>query len=293
MLRTRVITAIILLLVLLPAVFWLPEPGWVVFTLAIALVALWEWTRIAPLTGAAGAVFLGLSAVAAAVFGYAFIAHPYSPTLTPAYWLAQTGFTLSALFWFLVAPWWIRSHWRIANPWLLGLVGWIVVFPTAFALIVHRQTGPWFLIALMAIVWVADIAAYFAGKRFGRHKLAPAVSPGKTWEGVAGALLGVSLYAAGCVMLIGHLQNGSVGAALPMLPGFVLLFVVLAALAIVGDLFESWMKRGVGVKDSSNLLPGHGGVLDRIDALTSTLAVAPLLAYPMHDLLRMLETASR
>ncbi len=131
------------------------------------------------------------------------------------------------------------------------------------------------------MVWVADIAAYFAGKRFGRHKLAPAISPGKTWEGVVGALAGVAVY--GCLLAwiadkqATPISNLFAGSAVLVIAAL----LVLAALSVVGDLFESWMKRGAGLKDSSALLPGHGGILDRIDSLTSTLPLAAfaLLVY--------------
>ena len=115
----------------------------------------------------------------------------------------------------------------------------------------------------MAIVWIADTAAYFSGRHFGRHKLAPAISPGKTWEGVAGALVALALYAVAVGLLVG----------MPLLS----LFVMIAGLlyvSVLGDLFESWIKRVSGMKDSGDVLPGHGGVLDRIDALTSTLPIA-------------------
>jgi phosphatidate cytidylyltransferase len=126
-------------------------------------------------------------------------------------------------------------------------------------------------------VWVADIAAYFAGKRFGRHKLAPAISPGKTWEGVAGAVAGVVIYG----LILCWAAHAYV---LPITPIFapglgvpaIVAMMVLTGSSVVGDLFESWMKRGAGLKDSSRLLPGHGGILDRIDALTSTLPIAAL-----------------
>jgi phosphatidate cytidylyltransferase len=151
------------------------------------------------------------------------------------------------------------------------------------ALVVLRDTSPWLLLALAALVWAADIAAYFAGKRFGKHKLAPAVSPGKTWEGVAGGMVGVVVYGA----ILAWVANTH---ATPLTPIFddgaavvvVAAMLVLTAVSIVGDLFESWMKRGAGLKDSSHLLPGHGGVLDRIDALTSTLPVAALALYARH-----------
>jgi phosphatidate cytidylyltransferase len=130
------------------------------------------------------------------------------------------------------------------------------------------------MLAAMALVWVADVSAYFAGRTFGRHKLAPTISPGKTWEGVAGAVVGVLIYG-GIVFTFTPLA-GSLPLATPLL---VLLLMLLTAVSVMGDLFESLLKRQAGIKDSSNLLPGHGGVLDRIDALTSTLPLAALILY--------------
>ena len=140
-----------------------------------------------------------------------------------------------------------------------------------------RDVGPWVLLTFAVIVWVADIAAYFAGKRFGRHKLAPAISPGKTVEGVIGGLCAVAVYFFLWRWLAAQLPGG-VGLDLLQGQGMGLLavFLLLALDSVMGDLFESWMKRGAGLKDSSNLLPGHGGVLDRIDALTATLPLASL-----------------
>jgi len=129
------------------------------------------------------------------------------------------------------------------------------------------------LLSLLAIVWIADTAAFFFGRRFGRHKLAPTISPGKTWEGVAGGLLAVVVY-------VTVLQFTGIAAVGP-LAGWAgwPLAVLIAALSVVGDLFESLIKRRAGAKDSGTLLPGHGGVLDRIDGLTSTLPVAALALY--------------
>ena len=125
------------------------------------------------------------------------------------------------------------------------------------------RVAPAFLLGVMAVVWIADTAAYFAGRRFGRHKLAPTISPGKTWEGVAGAFCALALYAGALSMLVG----------MPLL-SLGLMVSGLLYLSVLGDLFESWIKRVSGMKDSGNILPGHGGVLDRIDALTSTLPIA-------------------
>ena len=137
------------------------------------------------------------------------------------------------------------------------------------ALVQLRQLGPWPLLGLMAVVWIADIAAYFSGRAFGKHKLAPQISPGKTWEGAAGAVVGVVAYG----LLLRGLNPPL--AALGGLLGATLALLLLTSVSIAGDLFESLLKRQAGIKDSSQLLPGHGGVLDRIDSLTSTL---PLVA---------------
>jgi len=152
---------------------------------------------------------------------------------------------------------------------MLAIVGWLLLVPSWYgALLLHHN--PRMLLALLAVVWVADSAAYFAGRRFGRHKLAPAISPGKTWEGVGGAFAGVLLYGLLLQRVVlpeeAVLQGGA----------FYVLLTAMTVLGIVGDLFESWMKRQAGVKDSGTLLPGHGGVLDRIDALTAAIPFAAL-----------------
>jgi phosphatidate cytidylyltransferase len=150
-----------------------------------------------------------------------------------------------------------------------------VLGPAAAALTWLGQQ-PWLLLSLLAIVWIADTGAFFVGRRFGRHKLAPTVSPGKSWEGVAGGLACVLLYVA---VLQG--TGAAAGGPLDGAAGW-LLALTLTALSVQGDLFESMLKRQAGAKDSGTLLPGHGGVLDRIDALTSTLPVAALAVYLIH-----------
>ena len=148
----------------------------------------------------------------------------------------------------------------------MALVGWAVLIPTGLAMLDLRLDHPWWLLGMMCLVWVADISAYFAGRKFGKNKLAPSISPGKTWEGVVGAMLGVSV----CIVLAWSFSPYSTHIAL--LPSLLLASWCWVGLAVIGDLFESAIKRQAGVKDSGALLPGHGGLLDRIDALTSTLA---------------------
>jgi phosphatidate cytidylyltransferase len=170
---------------------------------------------------------------------------------------------LAIAFWLLVVPLWLLGKWHAEQVFVRAAVGVVVLLPTWAALLYLHGRGPSVLLGVMAIVWIADTAAYFAGRQFGRHKLAPAISPGKTWEGVAGALAGLALYA-GILSLL---------AGMPLL-SLLLMVAALLYVSVLGDLFESWIKRVSGMKDSGRILPGHGGVLDRIDALTSTLPVA-------------------
>jgi phosphatidate cytidylyltransferase len=148
-----------------------------------------------------------------------------------------------------------------------GLAGLIVLLPMWLAA-VRLQSTPWLLLALLAIVWVSDSAAYGAGHAWGKHKLAPSISPGKSWEGVGGAIAAVAVYAA----IFHHARFPETGLFFVMTA-----FFAIAVLGILGDLFESLLKRSAGVKDSGTLLPGHGGVLDRIDAITAALPLAALL----------------
>jgi phosphatidate cytidylyltransferase len=147
------------------------------------------------------------------------------------------------------------------------LIGWFVLLPTCLALYQLRAISPMILLGLMATIWISDTAAYFAGRSFGKHKLAVTISPGKTWEGVIGALIAVLIYA-----LVWNYLTEEKFLSVFLVP----LLLLLVVLGVIGDLFESLVKRHAGVKDSGNLLPGHGGILDRIDALTSTLPVAML-----------------
>ncbi|MDA0190660.1 MAG: phosphatidate cytidylyltransferase [Proteobacteria bacterium] len=269
MLRTRVLTALCLLAVFLAALFLLPPLGWALFALLVAAVAGWEWGALmrcggtARLLLGAGIVLLcgALMFAAPAAFGLA----PGFPQAAPA--LARWLHLPSIAFWLLVVPFWLRTRWALPSGLPGVLLGLLLIVPTWAAFVQLRQIGGGGLLALMAVVWLADIAAYFAGRRFGRHKLAPAISPGKTWEGALGAVCAVLVYG---FVLSPRLPDTLTANALL----FALGLVLLTAVSIIGDLFESLLKRQAGLKDSSNVLPGHGGVLDRIDSLTSTL---PLL----------------
>ena len=275
MLLTRVLTAAAILPVVLGMLFFAPPAWWALFMLVIALAACWEWSRMCGLTAVGQGAYLAASGAIGAFLWLLYL------RVVPGNFaaMALTGFIIATVFWIGGVPLWLAQRLR-PSPSTCAAAGWIVAWPAWLAFVVLRDTSPWLLLAVAALVWVADIAAYFAGKRFGRHKLAPAVSPGKTWEGVAGALVGVMIYGA-VLAWIANVHATPLttlfddGAAVPV----ILAMLALTGVSVVGDLFESWMKRGAGLKDSSRLLPGHGGILDRIDALTSTLPVAALALY--------------
>jgi phosphatidate cytidylyltransferase len=274
-LLTRVLTALAILPVVLGMLFFAPPAAWSLFMLAIALVACWEWSRMCGFTPAGQSAYLLASGV---VGGYLWLLYLRQ---VPGDFVAaaMTGFILATAFWVFAVPYWLAKHLR-PSPSMCGVAGWLVAWPAWLAFVVLRDLSPWLLLALAALVWVADIAAYFAGKAFGRRKLAPAISPGKTWEGLIGGMAGVAAYGAVLAWIANSQPTplSSIFAPGKGLPAVVAL-LLLAAVSVVGDLFESWMKRGAGLKDSSSLLPGHGGVLDRIDALTSTLPVAAFALY--------------
>lgn len=254
-LRRRVLTAALLLAVFVPAVLWAPAWLWALLMAAVIGAAAHEWARLSHFPVWPARLYAGLLTVCALILPYG---------LTTDWPVFQSGLILLALiFWLLVAPLWLLGRWQAAAPFARAAVGAVVLLPTWAALLYLHARGPAVLLGVLAVVWIADTAAYFAGRHFGRHKLAPAISPGKTWEGVAGAFVALALYAAGISVLTGM----PLLSLLPMVLG-------LLYLSVLGDLFESWIKRLSGMKDSGDLLPGHGGVLDRIDALTSTLPVA-------------------
>jgi phosphatidate cytidylyltransferase len=292
MLITRIITALVILPIVFIALFQFPRWAWDVFTLGIALVSCWEWSRFCQFPAGGKRAYFVLSLIFSAVIFVAYLDKTFISFET----LAFVAFVIAAVFWVLVAPLWLARTWRPQGDkgfWIAAIAGWIVVFPTWLAFLHLHDLSPWVLLSFALIVWVADIAAYFVGKSIGKHKLAPAISPGKTIEGALGAIVGVALYfflwqwfAESSLARGGDSAQWTLwvqGARALLSHGWLLFgfFVVLAVISVLGDLFESWMKRGVGMKDSSRLLPGHGGMLDRIDALTSTLPIAGLYVMVM------------
>ncbi len=270
MLKQRVITAVLLLAILLPALFHSEIEPFAALTLLLIGAAGWEWAR---LNGCGPKVAIGLG--------------------------LGLGVLMSLVWWWGGLYWELRPLWLVVGAaWVLlavvmlgrGVKGWgswpagvrlagglFLIGSAWLALVQARLVGLDFLLSVLTLVWMADIAAYFGGKTFGRRKLAPAISPGKSWEGAVSGLLGVLLLAAGWLWADGqgnslHARLWALGPALAVLS-----LVFLVAMSVVGDLVESLVKRSAGVKDSSALLPGHGGVLDRVDALLPVLPLAMML----------------
>lgn len=263
MLSKRWATALTLLAGFLACLFLLPQSWWALVMTVPLVFGAREWGRLSGFAApAANGYALASVALAALVYvwGNAYHMQVYLAALA---------------FWLVAAPLWLAFGWRLQQPLLRVLSGWLVLLPLWLALVDLRAYSAFGLLLLMGIVWIADSAAYFTGKRFGRRKLAVQISPGKTWEGALGAFLAVTVYAAvvlGVATALGQVQYPA-DWLLPLL-----LFVwLMLYMSVLGDLFESWIKRLAGAKDSGNLLPGHGGMLDRIDALTSTLPIAALM----------------
>lgn len=267
MLKTRVITVLLLLSLFLAALFYLPVQGWVLLILLVTTFAAWEWARLAQMRGSAEWLFV-IAVVASCLV--------LVPTLKlfdrlPAGNLSLAIYAVALVFWLLAAPLWLTFKWR-SNKIGLALSGLLVLVTAWLALVQLREIAALLVLWLLSVVWVADTAAYFCGKKFGKRKLAPKISPGKTLEGVYGAFFAVSVYAIAIIAVSG---NHSVSAFGKVVPAYLLLAAhwLITGLSIVGDLFESLLKRQAGVKDSGTALPGHGGVLDRIDGLISSLPV--------------------
>lgn len=270
--RDRVVTALVLIGAMLGAVFLLPTLGWALFSAMLLFGAALEWAGLAGCPARQRLIFGGLLTVAGLWWAFAM------GLLTDMHHSAVSmSYVIAAGFWVLGAPLWLRARPQKPSGAILLLVGVLVLLPAYSALVQVRAIHPVTLLLFLATVWVADIAAYFTGRHFGGRKLAPSISPGKTWAGVYGAFVATAVYALLWITLLPRFVPQSIG-ELP--GGSVWMFICIAALtaiAIVGDLFESVLKRQAGVKDSGNLLPGHGGVLDRIDAVLPVLPLAALM----------------
>lgn len=278
MLKQRVFTAIVLLSILLPAIFYPSSVPFGAVALVLIAAGAWEWARM---NGTAFHVAVAYAAVCAAICA--------ATWLTGWVQLPMRGLWIAmGSAWVLLGAWLLRSGVAVWSkvPRTLALLGGLLALWVAWlAVFQARILGINFLFSVLVLVWVADIVAYFAGRTFGgrffKAKLAPSISPGKTWEGALGGILGVVACAwiwqwadgvAGVDSASMYSRIGGMG-ALPL----TLAAVFMAAMSVVGDLVESLFKRSAGIKDSSNLLPGHGGVLDRVDALLPILPIAMML----------------
>ena len=276
MLRTRVITALVLLVPFLASLMASSPLPFALLTGLFIAAAAWEWGRLnqAPGSGAyAMGVLMAAACAAALAVGWTTDAPPAAWWLATAVWVAFGAVALKS------GP----TRWTQlprAARWAIGLValwaGWLAMSKA-------RAVGINFMLSVFCLVWMADIAAYFGGRAFGRRKLAPSISPGKSWEGVYSGVAGV--------LVLGHLWSladqrwGFDGPSLFTrldthlgLAGTLVVLVLLSGMSVVGDLVESLVKRAAGMKDSSGLLPGHGGVLDRIDALLPVFPIAMAVA---------------
>jgi phosphatidate cytidylyltransferase len=252
---TRALTAAVLLAGFLAALFLLERPQFAALVALIVGLGAHEWARLAGLGWGAAAAY-----AAACLALYAWLA--IEGTMTQPVLLA------AVLFWVAVVPGWLAAGVTARRrAWLLA-AGVAALVPAGLAM---AALPPRYLLMMLALVWIADTAAYLVGSAFGRRKLAPTISPGKSWEGAFGAAGGVIVYAIICAMFDPALQTRVQGSTWFAYATGALL---LCALSIVGDLFESALKRQAGAKDSGRLLPGHGGVLDRIDSATATLPAA-------------------
>ncbi|MDH4050660.1 MAG: phosphatidate cytidylyltransferase [Rubrivivax sp.] len=276
MLGQRIVTALVLLAMLIPALWASVAWPFQALTLLLIAAAGWEWGR---LNAAAGPLPLGFGAllvllgVVSIALGWAAQAPP------PLWWVPAAVWVVGGALALRVGP----AHWPRVPRLLRWALGLAMLWLAWLAMVQSRAQGLNFLLSIFVLVWVADIGAYAGGRAFGRHKLAPSISPGKSWEGVASGLIAVGLLGLVWTVADQRLPVDSLSLFSRLadrfgVAGGWLATAALAGMSVVGDLVESLVKRAAGAKDSSSLLPGHGGVLDRVDALLPVLPMAAALA---------------
>lgn len=264
----RLLTAVVLIPLVVWGILRLPTPAFVAISGVFMCLAVWEWTGLVPLRSLIAKILYLLGCIAAA--GGAWYVLQQQPD-----WL--TKLLPVAVLWWLIAAVWLRAP-QIGRDWvalkfLLIALALLPAWLGLAALHGRAQHGPELALFIFVLMWAADSGAYFAGKSFGRHKLAPRVSPGKTWEGVAGGL--------GASAVLAVFAGQWFGLGGDKLLAFVGLALVCAVISIVGDLFFSLLKRQQNLKDTGHLFPGHGGILDRIDSL---LAAVPVFLFGLNEL---------
>ena len=278
MLKQRVITALIMLALVLPTLFF--TSPWPFCALALLFIAAgaWEWAKLNGMQAVGSICFTGLFIVLATLGWYLGLIEQQLPMV----WILASG------FWVLISAWLLKtgvSGWAQIPVTLRRMGGLLALLLAWLAVAQARVQGVNYLMSVLTLVWVADSFAYFAGRTWGgkftANKLAPSISPGKSWEGVWGGVVGVFLLAMTWVWADGYWQSivPSLYSRLQSqnLAVMAIALLFLTAMSVVGDLIESLIKRSAGVKDSSGLLPGHGGVLDRVDALLPALPIAMML----------------
>ncbi len=266
MLKQRLLTVAVVLPLFVGLMFLAPNAVWAaVLVLAVAAGG-FEWAKLAGLSAVSRSVFVAVVAASCAILLLLLLLLPAAQF---DHWLLFPLCLLATLFWILLAPAVLHFHWRLKHPLTRSMIGWLVLVPTWLAAVIMQQR-PVLLLLFFGAVWIADTAAYFTGRRFGKRKLAPRISPGKTIEGLVGAYVAVLIYLT--IVLRLYLPEAQLATYVSLWAfGF-----IVTSLSVEGDLFESWFKRQAGAKDSGDLLPGHGGILDRIDSLTATMPFAVL-----------------
>lgn len=264
MLKQRIITALVLIPIALWGFFYLEGSYFAIFIGLVVTLGAWEWARLVGLES--GGERIGYAAIYAVILLVLWRLPEWSRLIVllggfwwGLAWLLVAGFPESA------------SYWK--NNKFKYIVGFLILIPAWQGLVILKQTtnGNWLIFSLMIFVWTADIGAYFAGRKWGKDKLAPKVSPGKSWQGFWGGLV--------AVLILALLIRWYSGFASEQLVLSLLCIIILVIFSVLGDLTESMFKREAGLKDSSNLLPGHGGVLDRIDSLTAAIPISILLLW--------------
>ena len=265
MLKQRILTALVLAPIAIAGIFYLPALGFSIFIAAILGVGAWEWANLAGFSGPARLIY---SAVLVALMAGTTLLPALPVLIAGGLWWAlalvfMLGYPASAKFW---------AGTDGNGKFSIGLIGLFNLVPAFVALLVLKQYSDsnFLILLLFFLIWGADVGAYFSGKMFGKHKLAPNVSPGKSWEGFIGGLFTAVMIATAMVYWLGKPVFGSMQSYI-----FILGCAGIVMVSVLGDLVESMFKRNRGIKDSSNLLPGHGGILDRVDSL---LSAGPLFA---------------
>lgn len=255
MLISRILSALVMLIVFLSSMF-LFSGRYFSFVIYIpSLLALYEWSKLLYFKSHEKKIFLAIS-LALIYFIDKYLNSEDSRLIL----------LIASVFWLCIAPLFLIFKINFKNFFFSSLIGWVLVMPLIISLNYLIELSPWVVLLVLTTIWLADSGAYFFGKQFGKRKLAPSISPGKTWEGFVGALFVVSLFS--IVMTYFGFVNSYMS---------ILFFNLILILSVEGDLFESYIKRMAKVKDSGDLIPGHGGVLDRIDSLCSSLPLATLI----------------